>query len=49
MFRGMADSNWTVGAVLEKKLTPLPFTFSISAMLNHAKSRCQFGVGLIIG
>ncbi|OQR73244.1 mitochondrial import receptor subunit TOM401-like [Tropilaelaps mercedesae] len=49
VFRGMVDSTWTVGAVMEKKLTPLPFTFSLSAMLNHAKAQSRFGVGLIIG
>jgi hypothetical protein len=26
----MEDSNWTVGAVLEKKLMPLPLTFVLS-------------------
>ncbi|KFM61565.1 Mitochondrial import receptor subunit TOM40-like protein, partial [Stegodyphus mimosarum] len=30
IFRGMADSNWNVGAVLEKKLQPLPFTLALS-------------------
>lgn len=48
-FRGMVDSNWTVGAVLEKKLQPLPFTFALSGMLNHAKNQCRFGCGFIIG
>ncbi|XP_046384516.1 mitochondrial import receptor subunit TOM40 homolog 1 [Ischnura elegans] len=48
-FRGMLDSNWTVGAVLEKKLHPLPFTFAISGMLNHPKSQFRLGCGLIIG
>ncbi|KAK8762483.1 mitochondrial import receptor subunit TOM40 homolog 1-like [Amblyomma americanum] len=49
VFRGMVDSNWTVGAVLEKKLQPLPFTFALSGMLNHAKNQSRFGCGLIIG
>lgn len=49
VFRGMVDSSWTVGAVMEKKLAPLPFTFSLSAMLNHAKAQSRFGIGLIIG
>lgn len=49
VFRGMVDSNWTVGAVLEKKLQPLPFTFALSGMLNHAKNQSRFGCALIIG
>lgn len=49
VFRGMVDSNWTVGAVLEKKLMPLPFTFTLSAMLNHTKNQCRFGCGFILG
>lgn len=48
-FRGLVDSNWTVGAVLEKKLQPLPFTFAISGMINHPKSQFRLGCGLIIG
>ncbi|XP_063236215.1 mitochondrial import receptor subunit TOM40 homolog 1 [Bacillus rossius redtenbacheri] len=48
-FRGMVDSNWTVAAVLEKKLQPLPFTFALSGTLNHAKSQFRVGCGLIIG
>lgn len=49
MFKGMVDSNWTVGATLEKKLQPLPFTFAISGLINHAKNQSRFGIGLIIG
>lgn len=49
VFRGMVDSNWTVGAVLEKKLQPLPFTFILSGLINHTKNQSRFGVGLIIG
>ncbi|XP_071450623.1 mitochondrial import receptor subunit TOM40 homolog 1 [Hetaerina americana] len=48
-FRGVVDSNWTVGAVLEKKLHPLPFTFAVSGMMNHPKSQFRLGCGLIIG
>lgn len=49
VFRGMVDSNWTVGAILEKKLQPMPFTFALSGMLNHPKSQFRLGCGLIIG
>lgn len=48
-FIGSVDSNWTVGAVLEKKLQPLPFTFALSGMLNHNKNQFRLGCGLIIG
>ncbi|KAF9808094.1 hypothetical protein SFRURICE_017266 [Spodoptera frugiperda] len=49
IFRGMVDSNWNIGAVLEKKLQPLPFTFALSGMANQAKQQFKFGCGLIIG
>ncbi|XP_057331046.1 mitochondrial import receptor subunit TOM40 homolog 1-like [Microplitis mediator] len=49
VFRGSVDSNWSVGAVLEKKLQPLPFSFALSGLLNHAKGHFQLGCGLIIG
>ena len=48
--RASADTNWTVGAVFEKRLSPtLPFTLAISGLLNHVKGQGKFGVGLIIG
>ncbi|CAO1374245.1 unnamed protein product [Diamesa serratosioi] len=49
VFRGMADTNWNVAAVLEKKLQPLPFSFALSALLNHQKNSFRLGCGLIIG
>ncbi|XP_015587200.1 mitochondrial import receptor subunit TOM40 homolog 1 [Cephus cinctus] len=49
VFRGSVDSNWTVGAVLEKKLLPLPFSFALSGMINHSKSQFRLGCGLIVG
>ncbi|KAK4293554.1 hypothetical protein Pmani_017689 [Petrolisthes manimaculis] len=49
VFRGTLDSNWTVGAVMEKKLSPLPFTLALSAMLNHPKNQFKLGCGFIIG
>jgi len=48
-FRGQLDSNFCVGAVLEKKLLPLPFTFSLSGFANHVKGAYRFGIGLIVG
>ncbi|KAK6644968.1 translocase of outer mitochondrial membrane [Polyplax serrata] len=49
VFRGMIDSNWNVGAVLEKKLGPLPFTLSLSGMVNHNKQNFRLGCGFVIG
>ncbi|CAM6032222.1 unnamed protein product [Sphagnum compactum] len=49
VFKGMVDSNWNVGAVLEKKLQPLPFSFALSGLLNHSKNQFRLGCGLIIG
>ncbi|KAG7199538.1 hypothetical protein KM043_014149 [Ampulex compressa] len=49
VFRGSVDTNWSVGAVLEKKLQPLPFSFALSGIMNHSKQQFRLGCGLIIG
>jgi len=49
LVRGMVDSNMNVGSVLEKKLSPLPFTFMLSAFLAHSKPTYRFGFGLMVG
>ncbi|CAH0396176.1 unnamed protein product [Bemisia tabaci] len=48
-FKGTLDTNWNVGAVLEKRLSPLPFTFALSGMMNHTKNQIRIGCGFIIG
>ncbi|KAG5891690.1 hypothetical protein JTB14_021160 [Gonioctena quinquepunctata] len=49
VFKGHVDSNWSVGAVLEKKLSPLPFTLALSGLMNHNKNQFRLGVGILIG
>ncbi|XP_020653117.2 mitochondrial import receptor subunit TOM40B [Pogona vitticeps] len=49
VFRGFLDSNWCVGAVLEKKLPPLPVTLALGAFLNHWKNRFHCGFSIIVG
>ncbi|XP_051845395.1 mitochondrial import receptor subunit TOM40 homolog [Antechinus flavipes] len=49
LFKGSMDSNWIVGATLEKKLPPLPLTLALGAFLNHRKNKFQCGFGLTIG
>ncbi|XP_049607656.1 mitochondrial import receptor subunit TOM40B [Syngnathus scovelli] len=48
-FKGSVDSNWVVGATLEKKLPPLPLSLVISSFLNHNKNKFQCGFGVTIG
>lgn len=48
-FKGMVDSNWNVGCVLEKKLLPMPFTLALSGLINHSKNNFRLGLGFIIG
>lgn len=50
-FRGSLDTNWQVGAVLEKKLQPLPLSFTLSGAIDHGSKSpsYKFGCGLIIG
>ncbi|KAL2079965.1 hypothetical protein ACEWY4_023758 [Coilia grayii] len=49
LFKGSVDSNWMVGATLEKKLLPLPLTLALGAFLNHRKNKFQCGFGITIG
>lgn len=49
LFKGSLDSNWLVGATLEKKLPPLPLTLAMGAFLNHKKNKFVCGFGLTIG
>ncbi|XP_063959532.1 mitochondrial import receptor subunit TOM40 homolog isoform X1 [Lytechinus pictus] len=49
VFKGMVDTNWTVAAVLEKRLQPMPFSFILSGVINQWKNQCRFGFGLMIG
>lgn len=46
---GSIDSNWVVGATLEKKLLPLPLSLALGAFLNHRKNKFQCGFGITIG
>ncbi|XP_071751175.1 mitochondrial import receptor subunit TOM40B [Centroberyx gerrardi] len=48
-FKGSVDSNWVVGATLEKKLLPLPLSLVLCAFLNHHKNKFQCGFGVTIG
>ncbi|XP_055352133.1 mitochondrial import receptor subunit TOM40 homolog [Paramacrobiotus metropolitanus] len=48
-FRGSVDTNGSVGAILERRLFPLPATLALSALINHKKAASQFGIGLMIG
>jgi len=47
--RGSVDSNLVVRSLIEKKLSPLPFTLILSGLLHHTKQQYQFGCGLVIG
>ncbi|KAJ8000310.1 hypothetical protein DPEC_G00203510 [Dallia pectoralis] len=49
LFKGSIDSNWQVGATLEKKLLPLPLSLVLGAYLNHKKNKFQCGFGVTIG
>uniref|UniRef100_A0A671PSP4 Probable ATP-dependent RNA helicase ddx6 n=2 Tax=Sinocyclocheilus anshuiensis TaxID=1608454 RepID=A0A671PSP4_9TELE len=49
LFKGSLDSNWVVGATLEKKLLPLPLSLALGAFLNHRKNKFQCGFGITIG
>lgn len=46
---GLVDSNWCVGAVLEKKMPPLPVTLALGAFLNHWRNRSHCGFSVTVG
>ncbi|KAK2830654.1 hypothetical protein Q5P01_018585 [Channa striata] len=48
-FKGSLDSNWVVGATIEKKLLPLPLSLVLCSFLNHRKNKFQCGFGVTIG
>uniref|UniRef100_A0A8C8EYZ7 Mitochondrial import receptor subunit TOM40 homolog n=1 Tax=Oncorhynchus tshawytscha TaxID=74940 RepID=A0A8C8EYZ7_ONCTS len=49
LFKGSVDSNWVVGAVLEKKLLPLPLSLALGAFLNQKKNTFQCGFNVTVG
>ncbi|XP_068851209.1 mitochondrial import receptor subunit TOM40B isoform X2 [Aphelocoma coerulescens] len=49
VFRGLLDSNWSMGGVLEKKLPPLPVTLALGAFLNHWRNRFHCGFSVTVG
>uniref|UniRef100_A0A8C5NDM5 Mitochondrial import receptor subunit TOM40 homolog n=1 Tax=Gouania willdenowi TaxID=441366 RepID=A0A8C5NDM5_GOUWI len=49
LFKGSVDSNWVVGATIEKKLLPLPLSLVLCSFLNHRKNKFQCGFGITIG
>jgi len=49
VLKGMVDTNWTVTGVFEKRLLPMPFTFSMCGSLNHVKNQFRMGCGFSIG
>ncbi|XP_054619930.1 mitochondrial import receptor subunit TOM40B [Dunckerocampus dactyliophorus] len=48
-FKGSVDTDWVVGATLEKKLLPLPLSLVLCSFLNHNKNKFQCGFGITIG
>ncbi|KAH8252258.1 hypothetical protein KR038_000532 [Drosophila bunnanda] len=49
VFKGAIDSNWLISGVLEKRLSPLPFTLALCGSINHAKNNFRLGCGLMMG
>lgn len=49
VFKGSVDSSWCVGAVLEKRLPPLPVTLALGAFMNHWKNKFHCGFTIMVG
>ncbi|KHJ49135.1 hypothetical protein D918_00253 [Trichuris suis] len=48
-FRASIDTNFTVSAMLEKRLTPMPFTVILSGVMNNVKNIFRVGFGFVLG
>ncbi|XP_039619878.1 mitochondrial import receptor subunit TOM40B isoform X2 [Erpetoichthys calabaricus] len=48
VFRGTLNSRWIVGAVLEKRLSPLPAVLTLGAFVNHRGNKVQCGLGVTV-
>jgi len=53
VFRASYDSEWNASAVLEKRLSTVPYippaTLTLSGVLNHASKKASFGIGFSVG
>ena len=47
--RGKVNSRWNVGALVEKRLDPLPGQLLLSGQLSHRTDESRFGIGVMIG
>ena len=47
--RGRVDSHGTVGAVVERRLDPLPATLMLSGHINHWTDDSRFGIAIMVG
>lgn len=43
------NSQWVVSSVVEKRLSPLPASLSLSSSLNFANNKSKFGIGFTLG
>lgn len=48
-FKGKLDSKWTIGALIEKRLDPLPANLLLSGQINHMTDEAKVGIGFTIG
>ncbi|CDW53911.1 mitochondrial import receptor subunit tom40 [Trichuris trichiura] len=48
-FRASIDTNFTVSAMLEKRLSPMPFTIILSGVMNNVKNVFRVGLGFVLG
>ena len=47
--RGRINSRWTIGALVEKRLDPLPAQLLLSGQLSHRTDESRFGIGVSVG
>lgn len=49
LFKGILNSQWTIGSSLDKKLGPLPLSLNLSGTYNLDKDKVAVGIGAILG
>jgi len=49
LFRGMVNSEWTIGSSFEKRLLPFPISLNMTATYNIKQDKTTVGLGATLG
>jgi len=49
LFKGMVNSEWTIGSSFEKRLLPFPVSLNMTATYNIKQDKATLGLGCMLG